>query len=319
MITTIITFLAFFIISYFFINLFADPGNSLEGLKDSRSAESIITYYRFDKPLIIQFFQYVINIFQGDFGPILGQNNGFNTIPQLLFSSMRITWSISLIAFFVAIVFGFSLGSLAAFKANKTWDIFITLFVLLFSASPAFVFAPLIIVIIQWFGGYPIYEANRGVAIETLSLIGPTLILIFISLTSLTYIVKNEVQEIIHSEYYQFAKAKGQSFWQLYFRYVIKNSLIPVIALLPPFLLGAITNLVLIETIFLIPGNSNLIFHSVKNGEIFVALFTINFYVLTFYVLVFLAEVILMFLFQDQNSISSKKLKFLHKIRSMNG
>ena len=105
----------------FFLMRFA-PGNPFTSDKNlpPEVMENINAKYGFDKPLLEQYGNYLGGILQGDFGPSFKYKD--YTVNELISSALPVSAKVGFYAFILTVIFGVSIGTLAALKQNSWVD-----------------------------------------------------------------------------------------------------------------------------------------------------------------------------------------------------
>ena len=137
--TFIFTLLAILLILFILMQLMpGSPFNDEKLNEDMRAA--LYAKYGLDKPIIVQFFNYVKNMLQGDFG--VSYKISKNTpISQLIQTRLPISIGIGGMAVALGAIAGLLLGLLAALKHNTIWDTLATIISVIGVSVPSYVFA----------------------------------------------------------------------------------------------------------------------------------------------------------------------------------
>ena len=233
-------------ITFFMMN--AVPGGPFNGEK-AKSPEVIAALnarYGLDKPVHVQFINYMKNILHGDFGVSL--KNGRN-IAQTIRESFAISAKIGLIAVIVALVFGIVLGCIAALNRNKWPDHVIIFFVTLFTAMPSFVAASfLLLVFCIQLGGVPVWSSSSQ------NYVLPVIALSLPPMSYITRLTKTSMLDALGQDYVRTARAKGVKPLKVIFIHTLRNALIPVITYVGPLCAAILTGSLVVEKIFTIGG-----------------------------------------------------------------
>ncbi len=127
--------------------------------------------------------------------------------------------------------------------------------------------------------GLPVaFEEALGSSFEVLSLILPIITLTLGGMATLTYYTRNEVVEILKSDFIAIARSKGLSEKQIIRRHVFRNVSIPLVSIILPMFVTLLTGSLIIERFFAVPGTSSIIVLAVQNKETYIILFSILFY-----------------------------------------
>ena len=89
-------------------------------------------------------------------------------------------------------------------------------------------------------------------------LLGEQFVLAFGGIALLSRIMRTETLEVIHTDYVRTARAKGLPGNRIWFVHAFRNSLIPMMTILGPAILGVLSGAVIVETVFAWPGMGRL-------------------------------------------------------------
>jgi len=273
----IIMLLVISLISFLAINLAPNSFFASGDLNPNITPESIEhlkKVYGLDKPLYIQFFSWIINIFQLDFG--ISFSTGAKVQDEIL-SRIPITLTINFISLCMIFIISLYLGIKAALNRNTLFDKFIGQLSLLSFSLPSFYLALLGVLIFAVNSDVLPISGLHSSDIQTDSfeyyldtawhLILPISIIVFGGIGSLTLYIRSLTLEILKSDYIFFAKARGLSKKQILRYYILPNLYPPVITLLGLSLPGIIGGSVILETIFSIDGMGLLFFQSALSRD----------------------------------------------------
>ena len=216
--------------------------------------------YGLDKPLYIQFFQWIIAIVQLDFG--ISFSSG-EMVKNEILTRIPITLTINIISMFLIFVISLYLGIKAALNKDSKLDRGIGQLSLLSFSMPSFYLALLLVLIFAInFEILPIAGLhsvpNDGSLTYYLDfawhLILPIGIIVFGGIGSLTLYIRSLTIEILKSDYIFFAKSRGLDNKKILRYYILPNLYPPVITLLGLSLPGIIGGSVILESIFSIDG-----------------------------------------------------------------
>jgi len=265
------------VISFLAINLAPNSFFASGDLNPNITEESILhlkEVYGLDKPLHIQFFSWIINLFQLDFG--ISFSSGTQVKEEIL-SRIPITLTINIISMVLIFSLSMYLGIKAALFKDSIFDRFVGQLSLLSFSLPSFYLALLGVLIfaVQWdvlpISGFH----NNDIEINTFEyyidtawhLILPIFIIVFGGIGSLTLYVRSLTLEILKSDYIFFAKARGLRKKDILRYYILPNLYPPIITLLGLSLPGIIGGSVILETIFSIDGMGFLFFQSALSRD----------------------------------------------------
>lgn len=261
-----------------FLSIHAAP-NSFFGageLNPNMTDEAIAVLkavYGLDKPLLEQYFDWVVNIFSLNFGIsfVTGQDVSAEILKRL-----PVTLIMNITALVAVFVISLYLGIKAALNYEKKSDYIIRQISLVSFSMPSFYLALLFIIFFSLtLGLFPIaglhsVEPKEGVAYYldmTWHLVLPVGVMIFVGLGSMIIYIRSLTLEILKSDYYYFALSRGLEKKELLRYYILPNLLPPIITLLGLSLPGLIGGSVILESIFGIEGMGQLFYMSALSRD----------------------------------------------------
>jgi oligopeptide transport system permease protein len=244
------TLLILITIAFFMIRV--APGGPFDSEKDlpPEIQKSIEAKYHLDEALYQQYFRYLSNIVQGDFGPSFQYKD--YTVTELIVAGFPVSLTIGGYALLFALIVGITLGTMAAVRQNSWIDYTLMSTAMTGISIPNFVVAP---VLILYFAVYRDWFPAGGWGEGQLHyLILPVLALSLRYIAYIARLMRGSMIEVLQSDYIRTAKAKGLSMSQTVLKHALKPALMPVVSYLGPAAAGIITGSVVIETIFGVPG-----------------------------------------------------------------
>jgi oligopeptide transport system permease protein len=217
---------------------------------------SLNVKYGLDQPIWTQFGLYVWNVLHFDFG-VSYQHPG-QSVGDLILLSWPYTMKLGAVAFVVILVFGVSLGVIAALRQNTKVDYSAVALATIGASVPSFVVGiVLIIVLSNWL--YKVTQASfflptGGYPQDVLHMIMPVATLSFLPIAFLTRLTRSSTLETLRQDYVRTAWAKGLSERAVVVGHVLKNSLIPVVTAAGPLFAHLITGSLIVEAVFQVPG-----------------------------------------------------------------
>ena len=261
--TFIFTLLAILLILFILMQLMPGPPFNDEKLNDDMRA-ALYAKYGLDKPIIIQFFHYVKNMLQGDFG--VSYKISKNTpISQLIQTRLPISIGIGGMAVALGAIVGLLLGLLAALKHNTIWDTLATIISVIGVSVPSYVFALALSYNfgfkLQWF---PMLFSQKDIMGSSVL---PSISLSMFTMASIARFTRSEMLEVLGSDYMLLAESKGLSGPALIFRHALRNALIPIVTVLAPLIVDLMTGSLVVEKIFAIPGVGSLLVNAIQSND----------------------------------------------------
>ena len=229
--------------------------------------------YGLDKPLYIQYFDWVVNIVRLNFGIsfVSGQD-----VSAVIFKRLPITLFINGVTLFFVFVLSLYLGIKSALAYEKKEDYIIRQLSLVSFSMPSFYLALIFIIFfsinLELFpiAGVHSVQEKEGLA-NILDMVWhltlPISVMIFGGLGSMIIYIRSLTLEILKSDYYYFALSRGIKRSTLLRFYILPNLLPPIITLLGLSLPGVIGGSVILESIFAIDGMGQLFFMSALSRD----------------------------------------------------
>lgn len=259
------TLLLIMAITFFLMN--AIPGSPFLTEKSTpQSIELANKKYGLDKPLIVQFKNYVFNYLQGDLGVSLKMQEG-TPVSKIIFEQgkFEISIKLGLCALALAILIGIPLGCIAAYRRGGWLDGFLRVVTTVGVAIPTFVLATLMLVFFAVRLGW--LPAKSNTLPDFKSYIMPVISLSSYYTCYIAKLTRTSMLDTINQDYIRTARAKGVKTKSLILKHALRNSLIPVITYLGPVTAGIITGSFVVESTFQIPGLGKYFVQSVLNRD----------------------------------------------------
>jgi peptide/nickel transport system permease protein len=235
---------------------------------DPEALAELKAQFGLDKPIMVQYFNWVGGIFRGDLGKSLYYHDKVTT---LLGKRMPVTLHIGVITFIIATILGVLGGMLAALRRGKLGDQIITPLSYIGITIPIFWLGVLMIYAfglkLHWLPTSGYTSPFDDFWLSTKKLIMPVICLAVTQIAMLSRQMRSSVLEVVRQDYVRTAWSKGLRERAIVIKHMLKNSLIPVITLMG-FAIGMIFGgSVLIESVFNIPGMGRLMVTSIFNQD----------------------------------------------------
>ncbi|HEV7391562.1 MAG TPA: ABC transporter permease [Burkholderiales bacterium] len=235
------------------------PGNIADilfdssGYIDAAQKAKIEAELGLDRPLPEQYFKWVGGLLKGDFG--YSYMTERPAITEIL-PRLPVTLKLAALTFFFTIVIGIPLGVWSAVKQNGFIDNSLRVITLSALSLPSFWCGLLVLMFaVHTFGTIPIYsDEPRGFWHELGLLSIPALVVGFRSSALIVRLTRSSMLEVLRQDYIRTARAKGASARIINYQHALKNAILPIITLLGIEAAQLIGGLVVIETVFNIPG-----------------------------------------------------------------
>jgi len=230
-----------------------------------------------DKPFFVQFWHFLVNAAQGEFGLSLRQGA---KVSRLMAERFPATLELALVAAALALLVGVPMGVYAALKRGTfISQAFMTLSLLGVSLPTFLIGILLILVFAVTLGWFPSFGRGEVVHIGwwTSGLLTakgwhhitlPAITLAIFQLTLIMRLVRAEMLEVLRTDYIKFARARGLSSRAIHFGHALKNTLVPVMTITGLQLGGLIAFAIITETVFQWPGMGLLFIQAVTFADI---------------------------------------------------
>ncbi len=238
-----------------FLLMQAVPGGPFDESKMALSPEvkaNIRRMYGLDKPLYVQYWNFVKSVLQLNFG--YSYQFPGDTIASVFARTSTPTLIIGGSTIVVAVVLGVILGVVAAYRQNTWLDYVITFGTTLGLVIPSFVLAVVLVLIftraLGWLpsGGWA--KPQNVILPLMANSLGP--------ICFVARYTRNSMLEVLHREHVRAARAKGVRGTRLATRHVLRNALTPLVTVIGPMVPGIVTSSVFVESMFRVPGMGSL-------------------------------------------------------------
>ncbi len=259
----IVTLLVIIIILFCLLKLMPGSPFNNERLTDAQR-EILEQKYGLDKPLPQQMLIYIKNMFTGNFGVSYSIQPDY-PVSKMIFSKLWISIKLGLVAGVSGILVGIVLGIVSAIFHNGVLDTLTTVISMLGTSIPSQVVALGFVYFFAYkLGWFPLtYDQKQPI----ISMFLPTLALAISPLGIAARFTRNEMLEVMGSEYVTLAETKGVPRRKIIFIHTLKNALVPLITTMAPMVVALMTGSTVLENIFSIPGIGKLFINSIQSND----------------------------------------------------
>lgn len=245
---------------FFMLRLAGDPALVLAGNDATpEQLEAIRAQYGLDKPLFIQYLNYMGNLLQGDFGKSLA--SGEPAMGKVL-TMLPATLLIAGLAMATSICIAIPLGAWLGFRPERADRRAVSSVIFVFQGVPGFVSALIFIQVfavnLRWLPSLGMDYGN----VKTWIL--PSCSLAWFLMPSLTRVVAANTAEAMREDYIRTARAGGAPGYSLLWRHALPNALLGAAALIGTQFAFLVGGAVITETIFAWPGIGWLLIESTQ-------------------------------------------------------
>ncbi|MBT8333457.1 MAG: ABC transporter permease [Desulfobacterales bacterium] len=237
-----------------------DPAQVMLGDSASQeSLESLRSELGLDRPVLVQYGEFMVSVARGDLGDSIIRKQSINTIVAEV---MPYTIELTIAGVLMGVLFGIPLGVFSAVFRNSFADYVTRIGSLLGLSFPAFYSGILLLLAFSvYLGWFPVVSDpdmnNWGERIHMLIL--PAMNLGLIMMAYVVRSARSSMLETLGEDYIRTAKAKGLPEFIILYKHGLKNALIPVITIIGLYLGVLVGNSVLTEIVFNRPGLGKLI------------------------------------------------------------
>lgn len=243
-----------------FITLFAEL--------DPETEAEIRAQYGLDKPVYIQYIDWVLNAAQGDFGKSIVTRR---PVATEILNRLPYTLLMGSMAFAIAIITAIPSGIVAAYYRNTTVDQISRVFALIGVALPNFWLGLiLILVFASWLNLFPVLPpTDRGLLSQDMIIytLLPAITIGTGSTALLMRLMRSSMVEELDKDYVRTARAKGLPERTVVQKHVLRNSLISVVTVAAIQIAFIISGSVVVEIVFSYPGIGRLLVDRVGNRD----------------------------------------------------
>jgi peptide/nickel transport system permease protein len=232
----------------------AGPGATADDIATIRKA------YGLDRPLLVQFFDWVGRALTGD----LGDSYFFKTrVASLIGARMPVTLTLGITGLLIALFVSLPLGILAAVREGTGFDRAVTMITLIGQAMPAFWLGLILMIVFGLeLGWLPISGADSWQGF-----VMPGVVLAFSAIPALTRLTRAGMIQALASDYIRTARAKGLSRASILLKHALRNAAIPVVAVAAVALGFMLGGSIVIEQVFALHGVGFLAWESIQKND----------------------------------------------------
>ena len=278
------------LISFMLTRVSGDPAISLAGEGASHEEiEFVRIQYGFDRPLIVQYVEWIGRALRGDLGesPYLNQ-----PVTEMIREHIGVTMTLGVCALMFAIIVAIPLGILAAIRPNTWIDRIALTLSVLGQAMPSFWFGLIMIiffgVMLRWL---PISGSDTP-----LHFVMPTIALGYYATPAFMRLTRSGMLEVLASDHIRTARAKGLRWGRILFKHALRNAIIPVVALAAVQLGFMLGGSIIIESVFALHGIGHLAWVSISRSDLPVVQAIVLLLAVIYVVLTFLSDILNAFL-----------------------
>ena len=218
----------------------------------SRISEAMKEHYRklygLDKPVMVQYWNWLTNALRGEFGTSFSYRN--ESVQSIIARTWPISAQLGLISAAISLILGTIVGILAALNKDRWFDLLSMGFTVFSVTMPSFVLCVFLLVIfcvkLNWLPVTGWGTWDRMILPVASLCLGP--------LAGTIRFTRASVLEVMNQDYVRTAYSKGLAPRAVVLKHVLKNALIPIVTVAGPMIAGLITGSFYVESMFNVPG-----------------------------------------------------------------
>jgi len=261
------TFFLIMVVCFFLVRMLpGDPTSAILGIHATDKDVARINHdLGLDQPIPVQFGYFLRNFFEGDLGDSIVLKV---SVTSLIADRLPVTLFLTGMAALLSVVLAVPLAVLAALRRDSSVDTTIRTSFQVGLSMPVFYIG---IVLLTFFAArlhwFPVGGFGDTFGEHLFHLFLPALTLALNLAAVLMRNLRNSVIEVLTADYVDFARAKGLKSRLVLFRHVLRNALIPTVALFGLNIGTLLGGAVITETVFAIPGVGRLLIDSIYGRD----------------------------------------------------
>jgi peptide/nickel transport system permease protein len=252
-----VTFMVYMIISF----TPGDPVKMILGQEATNEAiEQLTQELGLDKPVLIQYGNYMLKLIQGDLGRSYFTNR---SVLSDILARLPLTFTLTMVSVIIGAVIAMPLGIYASTKQYSLLDNFSMLFTLLGVSMPTFWFGLLLMLGFSLSLGWLPSSGYTGPA----SLILPSVTLGISNVAIVARMTRSAMLEVIRQDYIRTAKSKGVSGSSVILKHSLKNAMIPIVTIIGLQIGAQLGGAMITENVFALPGLGSFTLTAIRSRD----------------------------------------------------
>ena len=240
--------------TFFLMNMVPGGPFSADKAVSQAALDALNQKYGLDKPLSVQYKNYMLKAVQGDLGVSLRQRG--RTVSSIIATKFPVSARVGGISILVALALGIPLGCLAALNRGKALDNIIIVIATCGIAVPSFVICTILMYIFGYnLGWLPVVGLTSWK-----HYVMPVMALSFYPTAYIARLMRSSMLDVLGQDYMRTARAKGLSQTK-------RNAILPVVTYVGPLVAYTMTGSFVVEKIFTIPGLGGEFVGSILNRD----------------------------------------------------
>jgi peptide/nickel transport system permease protein len=239
----------------------------------ARDRQNIRRFYGLDRPVWYQYGNYLAHVARGDLGTSFRYRR---PVASLIADRLPRTALLAALAIALEVTAGVALGVVAAARRRTPVDTGIMAGTFVLMSTPTFLSGQLLLLGLAYYAGlFPVGGYGIGFWDHLLHAVLPAFTIALLSMAGYARLARNEMVEILQSEYVRTARAKGLSEPVVVAKHALRNALLPVVTSLGLSFGSLFTGAIVTEAIYAWPGLGRLAYESITGGDVPVIMGTV--------------------------------------------
>lgn len=216
-------------------------------------------------PIVVQYVRYMGNLLKGDLGTGTALYNGA-PIKAVLGTCIKNSFVVGGEAILMGVFFGIMLGVLAALKRGGFFDVLCSIVSIVGICVPSYVF--MILLQSTFCFKIPLFPILFDQSDYLKSTFMPSISLAFFATATIARFTREEMKEVMKSDFVALAQSKGVYGMELMFGHVLRNALVPIITVIGPIVVGLLSGALVTEKIYGINGIGKLMSDAISGSAV---------------------------------------------------
>ena len=292
--TLIITLLVISLLAFIAFQLIGNPIASMLGTNATPEAiEELTKELGFDRPVMVRYFEWLINFIKGDFGTSYSYHL---PVTDMVVPKLGITVCLTILAFALTVIISIPLGVLAARKENGLLDRTLLVADQIIMSIPPFFIG----ILLTCLFGLVLRVFTPGLFVSFSEnptgflgyMIFPALSIAIPRIAMTIKMFRSAILSEMKKDYIRTAYARGANRKRALSEHALKNAIIPVISFLAVSLAEMLASCIVVEQIFSVPGIGRLLVSSIGTRDFTVVLAIVMILATWVVIINFIADII---------------------------
>ncbi len=235
---------------------------------DEQAAKALREFFGLDQPLYVQYVTWLLKVLHGDLGSSWTRGMPVTT---MVGQALLVTLEIGLLTLLIATLIGVPLGILAGIYEGRPLDTAVQSLNILGLSAPVFWVGLMLLVavssIFSWSPPLRYMPPTRSLGDNLQILALPVVSLALLQVAAYSQFVRQNVVSALRQEYVRTAIAKGVPVRMIFFKHILRNAMIPIITFMGLILIQILGGVVVIESLFALPGLGRLLLTSIETRD----------------------------------------------------